>query len=174
MATSVKMNGIDELVEKLDGLAYDMRFRGGRFALRKAAQVVRDQARKNAGVLNDPKTREEIAKNVVERWSSKYNKATGNLKFRVGVLGGVFGKLQGETTGVYGSKFTKATRKRGAVVGGPGGDTRHWGYLEFGTETAAARPWLRPAGQQSAQAATDAFIRSYSQGIDRALKRKGK
>ena len=171
---SVTMTGVEELVKKLEGLKYDLQRKGGRFALRKAAQVIRDQARSNAGRVNDPETAAEIAKNINERWAPKFNQATGDLKFRVGIMGGVFGKLQGDTTGVYGDKFTKATRKRGAINQDlPGGDTRHWGYLEFGTEKMAARPFLRPAMDQSAQKATDVFIDQYGRAIDRALKKAG-
>lgn len=173
-AFSVTMTGVDELSKKLEGLQYDMARKGGRFALRKAAQVIRDQARSNASSINDPETSATIAKNITERWSNVYNKRTGDLMFRVGVLGGVFGKLQGDETGVYGDKFTKATRKRGAINQDlPGGDTRHWGYLEFGTEKMAARPFMIPAMHQSAQAATDKFIASYGQALDRILKKAG-
>lgn len=171
----VKMEGLDALTAKLEGLKYDIAKKGGRFALRKAAQVVRDAARQNAIGLNDPSTSATIAKNITERWSSRYNKTTGDLKFRVGVQGGVFGKLQGETTGLYGDKFTKATRKRGAINGDlPGGDTRHWGYLEFGTENAAAQPFFARALSQNAQQATNVFIREYVRSIDRALKKAAK
>lgn len=170
---SVTMTGLDELVKKLEGLKYDVAKKGGRFALRKAAQVIRDAARANALALDDPESSAVIAKNIFERWSNIYNKRTGDLKFRVGITGGVFGKLKGDETGVYGSKFTKSTRKKGALSGGPGGDTRHWGYLEFGTEKMASRPFLRPAIEANAQKATDVFIREYSKAIDRALKRAG-
>lgn len=167
------MEGVEALAKRLEGLKYDVAKKGGRFALRKAAQVVRDKARANAQALNDPETAAEISKNITERWASKFNKSTGDLMFRVGILGGVFGKLQGDTTGVYGDKFTKKTRKKGAVIGGPGGDTRHWGYLEFGTEFAAARPFMRPAGEQSAQEATSVFIEQFDKALDRALKKAG-
>jgi HK97 gp10 family phage protein len=169
---SVTMSGLDELNKKLAGLKYDIAKKGGRFALRKAAQVIRNQARQNAQALNDPETAATISKNITERWGSKFNQSTGDLMFRVGIMGGVFGKLQGDTTGVYGDKFTKSTRKKGALGGDlPGGDTRHWGYLEFGTETAAATPFLRPAMDTAAQKATDVFIVQYGNALDRALKK---
>ena len=171
---SVKMNGVEELSKKLEGLKYEVSKKGGRYALRKAAQVVRDAARQNAQTLNDPETSATIAKNITERWGSKFNQRTGDLMFRVGLMGGVFGKLQGETTGVYGDKFTKATRVRGALGGDlPGGDTRHWGYLEFGTEKMAARPFFARALPENAQKATDVFIDQFGRAIDRALKRAG-
>lgn len=173
MATSVQMNGLPELKKKLEGLKYDAQKRGGRAALRKAAQLVRNAARVNALTIDDPETADVIAKNITERWSNVYNRRTGNLMFRVGILGGVFGKLQGDLTGAYGDKFTKATRKKGAHGSFPGGDTRHWGYLEFGTERAAAQPFFQRALADNAQAATDVFIRSWSEAIDRALKKAG-
>ena len=170
---SVKMTGIDELNKKLEGLKYDVQKKGGRFALRKAAQLVRDAAKQNALSLDDPESSEVIAKNIVERWSSPFNKATGDLKFRVGVLGGALGKAAGDTLGLYGDKATKSTKKRGSVAAGPGGDTRHWAYLEFGTERAAARPFFQRSLSENAQKATDVFIDQFGRAIDRALKKAG-
>lgn len=170
----VKIEGIEALSKRLEGMKYEAQRAGGRFALRKAAQVVRDAAKKNAMRINDPQTSEEIFRNITERWGSRYNKRTGDLMFRVGVLGGVFGKLNGDVTGSYGSKFTKATRARGAISSGPGGDTRHWGYVEFGTEKMAAQPFLRPALEQNIPQVTRVFITEWNKSIDRAIKKAGK
>lgn len=160
---SVSMEGVDALKKKLEGLSYDMSKKGGRFALRKAAQVIRDKARQNAISLNDPKTSEVIAKNITEKWNGRLNKTTGDLGFRIGVLGGARDySASGEiTTGRSASE-------------NPGGDTFYWRFLEFGTEKMAARPFMVPAMNQAAQAATDKFIASYSQALDRALKKMGK
>lgn len=175
MATqSVKMEGVEALSKRLEGLKYDVSKKGGRFALRKAAQVVRDAARQNAQQLDDPKSREIIAKNVVERWSNVYNKRTGNLMFRVGVLGGAMGKAAGDSLGLFGDKATKSTRAKGSVVAGPGGDTRHWAYLEFGTEKAAAQPFFQRAMADNIQPATDTFIAEFNRALDRALAKMGK
>lgn len=172
---SVQMNGLDELNKKLEGLSYDVQKKGGRFALRKAAQVLRDAARSGAASLNDPETPAVIAKNIMERWSSQYNKRTGDLMFRVGVMGGAFGKAAGDTQGLYGDKFTKATRKRGAMGGDlPGGDTRHWAYLEFGTEKMPARPFIQPAVEGNLQQATNVFMKQFDAAIGRAIKKQGK
>lgn len=153
---SVQMTGVDELVKKLTGLKYDIQKRGGRFALRKAAQVIRDAARQNAQRVDDTETGRSIAKNITERWSNRYNKVSGNLKFRVGVLGG--------------SKLPKKGEKPDMSADGP---TPHWRLLEFGTEKMAARPFFVPAMKANAQAATDAFLREFPKAIDRALKRAG-
>ena len=42
-----KFNGLPELLGKLDGLEYDLKRKGGRFALRRAAQVIREPRRLN-------------------------------------------------------------------------------------------------------------------------------
>lgn len=156
---SVKMNGVDELVKKLEGLKYDLQKKGGRFALRKAAQVVRDQARDNARRVDDPSTPASIPQNIVERWSNIYNKRTGDLMFRVGVLGG--------------SQAVKKTITKSGKEKTTGSDVYYWRYLEFGTEKMAARPFMAPALAQAAQKATDTFIDQYGRAIDRALKKAG-
>lgn len=153
---SVKMNGVDELVKKLEGLKYDMIKKGGRFALRKAAQVIRDQARSNAQRVDDSETGRSIAKNITEKWNGRVNKQTGDLAFRVGVNQGAVLPKKGEQ-----------------VDTAAGGPTPHWRLLEFGTEKMAARPFMVPAMAQAAQKATDTFIDQYGRAIDRALKKAG-
>lgn len=149
----VKLNGVDALVAKLDALKYETRYKGGRFALRKAAQVIRNKARESASALDDAETGRSIADNITEKWNNRLFKRTGDLGFRVGVQGGA-----------------KVTVK-GNPDGGAKSPTPHWRLLEFGTENMAARPFMRPAGEQSAQAATDEFIRQYGKAIDRAIKK---
>ena len=82
------MEGLPELLGKLDSVTEDIKYKGGRFALRRAAQVIRDQARANAAKVDRPQTPTNIAANIVERWNGRLFKRTGNLGFRVGVLGG--------------------------------------------------------------------------------------
>ncbi|MCK5864695.1 MAG: HK97 gp10 family phage protein [Marinobacter adhaerens] len=159
---SYEMTGLPELLGKLDGLEYDLKRKGGRFALRRAAQVIRDQARQNAERVDDPRTSENIAANIVERWSGRLFKRTGNLGFRVGVLGGAKGaaKDSGEVEG------------KGS--GNPGGDTFYFRFVEFGTENAPAQPFMRPAINQVGNEPVDVFIKEYGKSIDRALKRARK
>jgi HK97 gp10 family phage protein len=151
---TVKMNGIDELNKKLIGLKYDVQKKGGRFALRKAAQVIREAARRNALGVDDSATGRSIAENITEKWSSRLNKRTGDLEFRVGVSGG--------------AKVPKLNTDEGA-----GGPTPHWRLLEFGTEKMAAKPFFGKALPENAQEATEVFIDQFGRAIDRALKRAG-
>lgn len=152
-----EMTGLPELLGKLDGLEFDIKRKGGRFALRKAAQVLRDQARANADRVDDPQSSARIAENIVERWSGRTFKKTGNMMFRVGVMGGAGGSTQSSD-----------------LSGLPGGDTRHWRFLEFGTENTQAQPIFRPAPDQAGQQAVDVFVNEYSKKIDRVLKQARK
>ncbi|MES2910623.1 MAG: HK97-gp10 family putative phage morphogenesis protein [Pseudomonadota bacterium] len=144
---------LQRLSRTFDSLKKEVRYKSGRFALRKAAQLVRDAARENASRLDDPITAANISKNITERWSSRYYKATGDLMFRVGVMGGAGGRAKSEE-----------------LASLPGGDTQHWRHLEFGTERTAAQPIMQPALRNNAQAATDVFVTQLDKGIERALK----
>lgn len=159
MADGVEFSllGMDELVGKLDAVAHETKYKGGRFALRKAAQLIRDKAKENAARLNDPKSAENIAANIKERWNGRLYKRTGDLGFRVGVMGGAGG--------------TDETEK---FAGLPGGDTRHWRLVEFGTSKTRAQPHMRPALTDNLGAATDEFLRHYEKALDRAIKKANK
>ncbi|MBA1249847.1 HK97-gp10 family putative phage morphogenesis protein [Pseudomonas luteola] len=159
MADSIEFSliGMDSLLGKLDSVSKDIKYKGGRYALRKAAQVIREAAKQNASRIDDPETAADISKNIVERWSSKRFKQSGDLAFRVGVMGGAGGNLSAkEQSGL------------------PGGDTRHFRYVEFGTEDTQAQPFLRPALEQNIDAATSAFLTAYEKALDRAIKRAAK
>lgn len=147
-----KITGLDALLGKLESIQYETKFKGGRFALRKAAQVIREAAKQNAMQLDDDGTGRSIAQNIVERWSSKRFKATGDLGFRVGVAG-------------------RAVTQKSNPDQGAGSPTPHWRLLEFGTSKMRARPFLRPALEQNTGAATDEFVNQYGKAIDRAIKR---
>lgn len=151
---SFQIQGLDALVGKLENLKYETKKKGGRFALRKAAQLIVRAAKANAARVDDPETRANIEKNITERWNARLFKRTGDLGFRVGVLGGAGGsKTSNELSGL------------------PGGDSRHWRHLEFGTENMPAQPILRPALANNVNSATDEFVTQYEKVIDRAIKR---
>lgn len=146
--------GLDSLQAKLDSVTYDMKRRGGRFALRKAAQVLKRQIQQNAQRLDDPETAANIAANVAERWSGRTFKRTGNLAFKVGIMGGAGG-----------------SKPASAFSGLPGGDTRHWRQLEFGNERMRAQPFMRPSIDQAAGEITNEFVVQYEKALVRAIRR---
>ncbi|WP_165856735.1 HK97-gp10 family putative phage morphogenesis protein [Marinobacter sp. JSM 1782161] len=156
MADGVEFSliGLDSLQSKLDAATYDMKRRGGRFALRKAAQVLKRQVQQNAKRLDDPQSAADISENVAERWSGRTFKRTGNLAFRVGIMGGAGG-----------------SKSASALSTLPGGDTRHWRHLEFGTERARAQPFMRPAMDQAAGAIINEFADQYEKALVRAIRR---
>lgn len=151
---SFQIEGVNSLVAKLDTINEDMRKKGGRFALRKAANLIRDKAKEGAKRIDDPESAADIAENITVRFSSRTFKRNGNLMFRVGVMGGAGGNASGA-----------------AYDGLPGKDTRHWRHVEFGTELAPAQPFMRRALAENVDAATAEFVTQYDKAVDRALRR---
>jgi HK97 gp10 family phage protein len=149
-----KLQGVDGLVAKLEAVSYDMKRKGGRSALRKAAQLVADRAKENASRIDDPETGRSIAKNIALRWNGRLFKQSGNLGFRVGVLYGAVLKNGGD----------KAANS----------PTPHWRLIEFGTVKMRGTPFMRRALAEHIGEATDAFVSSYTKAIDRAIKRAAK
>lgn len=152
---TITMDGIEELLAKLDAVTYDAKRKGGRFALRKAAGVVEKALKQNASSVDDPQTAADISKNVAVRFSNRTFKNTGDLKFRVGILGG--------------ASFTKKD-----VSGLAGGDTRHWRHVEMGTESMPAQPFMRRALSDNLQPATNEFMEQYKKSIERAILKASK
>lgn len=152
-ALSWNVQGLEELNERFRYLGFDMRYKGGRFALRKAVNIVRDQAKTNALAFDDPTTGRVIADNIAVRWGGKHFKQTGELMFRVGVLGS--NKISGNSNPDTGA----------------GGATPHWHLLEFGTSKMAAQPFLRPAAESNLQNITNEFVKHYERAMMRALRR---
>jgi HK97 gp10 family phage protein len=156
MADNIEFSliGIDSLSDKLRTITYDMKRKGGRTALRKAAQLVAEKAREGASRIDDPGTGRSIADNIAIRWNGRLFKANGDLGFRVGVLHGAQLKNGGET-----------------AANSP---TPHWRLFEFGTEKMRAQPFMRQALADHIGEATSAFLTEYEKAIDRAIKRAAK
>lgn len=148
------ITGLDSLLGKLDSLSYDVRRKGGRAALRKAAQVVVQKAKEGAERIDDKETGRSIADNIALRWNGKLFKQTGDLGFRIGVLHGAVLKNGGDLS--------------------PNSPTPHWRLIEFGTEKMAAVPFMRPALANSISEATNTFVSEYEKAIGRAIRRAAK
>ncbi len=156
MAESIEFSliGIDSLLGKLESINYDMKRKGGRSALRRAAQLVAGKAKEGAERLDDKETGRSIAQNIAVRWNGRRFKATGDLAFRVGVLHGAVLKDGG-------NKAENAP-------------TPHWRLLEFGAEKMRAQPFMRNALADNISAATNEFLSQYEKAIDRAIRRAQK
>jgi HK97 gp10 family phage protein len=159
MQGDYQLQGLEEVLGRLKALEEEPRKKTTRFALRKAANLIRDRAKQNAAALDDPTTSNNIAANIAVQVDNKHFKRTGDLKMRVGVRGGAKGHA------------AAVGELRGAGSGNPGGDTFYWRFLEFGTSNMAARPFLRPAMDQQAGAASDTFVAEFDKAITRAIRR---
>ncbi|AVJ20040.1 hypothetical protein CLM71_08760 [Serratia sp. MYb239] len=149
-----RLTGIDEFLGKLDSVSYDLKRKGGRAALRKAANVIVNKAKDNAARVDDPETGRRIADNIALRWNGREFKRTGNLAFRIGVLHGAVLKNHPD-------------KARNAP-------TPHWRLLEFGTENMRAQPIMRPAAEEGAVPAINTFAVEYEKSIDRGIARAKK
>ncbi|WP_028627657.1 HK97-gp10 family putative phage morphogenesis protein [Metapseudomonas resinovorans] len=149
--------GLDSLLGKLEAISYDVKRKGGRSALRKAAQVVANNAKEGARRVDDAQTGRSIADNIALRWNGRLFKRTGDLGFRIGVLHGAVLPKQGD-----------------AVDTTQNAPTPHWRLLEFGTEKMRADPFMRSALADHIGEVTSTFVTEYEKAIDRAIKRAQK
>jgi HK97 gp10 family phage protein len=169
MDLSVKITGVDTLVDRLSTLPDKVQRREARRAARAGAVVFRDAARRNfvSQKIDDPDTPENIEKNIAVRESRRQGKRAGGIAMRVGVLGGAkqyVENIRNIQAGRVGKKYRVGGSKKN-----PGGDTFYWRFWEFGTKKLRARPFMRPAFAQQTQAATDATALELSAGLDRLL-----
>lgn len=148
--------GLDSLLGKLESVTYDVKRKGGRSSLRKAAQLVAAKAKEGAARVDDPETGRSIAANIGLRWNGRLFKRTGDLGFRIGVMHGAVIKTKGNPDP------------------GLNGPTPHWRLLEFGTQNMRAQPFMRSALGNNISAVTATFVNEYEKAIDRAIKRAAK
>lgn len=156
MADGVEFSilGLDSLLGKLSEVSVDVRHKGGRAALRKAAQVVVQKAKAGAERIDDKATGRSISDNIALRWNGRLFKRTGDLGFRVGVLHGAVLKDGGDLSS--------------------NAPTPHWRLIEFGTEKMPAAPFMRPALADSISEVINTFVTEYEKAIDRAIRRAAK
>lgn len=156
MADGVEFSliGLDGLLGKLDSVSNDVRRKGGRASLRKAAQIVMQKAKEGAEKIDDKETGRSISDNIALRWNGRLFKRTGDLGFRIGVMHGAVLKDGGDLS--------------------PNSPTPHWRLIEFGTEKMAAAPFMRPALANSISEVANTFLTEYEKAIDRAIRRAAK
>jgi HK97 gp10 family phage protein len=150
-----RLNGADQLINRLSKLPDKLQDKAGRVSARKAMAIVREDARRRLKAIDDPGTPESIPKNVFIQQSRRGSKTIGGVMMRVGILGGA-------RTG-----FRKTDRAAAAKAKTyPGGDTRYWRFVELGTEKISARPFLRPALEQNAEKVVSTLTTGLSVEID--------
>ena len=157
-----KLEGLETVQAKLKSLAKETagqsETQATNFALLRAAQYVRDQAKQGASRLDDPETARSIADNIIAKKRSKRtNIRSQSLGYRVGVMGG-------GRTWKPGEEVDKSSGAR----------TPHFHLLELGTENMQARPFMRPALTKNIQTVTGIFVRNYEKKIDNILKKQSR
>lgn len=167
-----KVDGFDELRNKFEQVKGISKGNEARNALRRAANILRDQARANVKKYDDAKTPEDIAKNIVATFASRTSKRTGNIAFRVGVMGGA--KNYAETRENVRKGRVGAEYKTLGDKSNPGGDTWYWRFLEFGTKKAGAKPFMRPIVGQVGDKSFDEFFNQFDKALDRSIKKGNK
>jgi HK97 gp10 family phage protein len=172
MDLSVKITGVDTMVDRLSKLADKVQRTEARKAARKGAIVMRNAARQNfrAANIDDPDTRENIGKNIAVQESRRGGKAAAGIMMRVGILGGAR-QYAGTKANVRKGRAGKTYAVGGTLAkvgGGPGGDTFYWRFHEFGApgRNIKARPFMRPAFAQTPQTATDAVALALNFSLD--------
>lgn len=152
MIVTTTITGTEQIVRNLKLLPERIGRNAMRRALRKGANVIRDQARINARQLDDNLTREAIYKNIVTQgMGRKRERQAGGVGMRVGVLGGA--------------------RKGRGGNSNPGGDTWYWRLVHFGTSKMAASPFLTQAMASQASKAFSTTIDSIKIEVDKELRK---
>ncbi|PTV57974.1 HK97-gp10 family putative phage morphogenesis protein [Pseudomonas putida] len=156
MADGVEFSilGLGSLLGNLEEVSVDVRRKGGRAALRRAAQVVVQKAKEGAERIDDSATGRSISDNIALRWNGRLFRRTGDLGFRIGVLHGAVLKDGGDLSA--------------------NAPTPHWRLFEFGTEKMPAAPFMRPALADNISLVTNTFVTEYEKAIDRAIRRAAK
>lgn len=134
MADSVQLTGFDDLAKKLRELAPAMRKRVLRNALAAGARLVRDDAKRNAPLLQNaakaPYRTRGTVRNAIRVRTSKQARKAGDV--------GVFVNVKPAKSGARGAKSKT--------------DPFYWRWLEFGSSKMAATPFLKPATDKLPQA----------------------
>jgi HK97 gp10 family phage protein len=135
----VKVTASPGLIDRMSTLPEKLQRKGAVAAARQAMRLVVNAARAEARNIDDPETRENIAKNIISQNSPRSGRRIGGVAMRVGVRGG--------------AAFSKAREAQAA--GNPGGYTWYWRFLELGAERVPREEFLLPALMRNAQAVTD-------------------
>ncbi|TNH06632.1 HK97-gp10 family putative phage morphogenesis protein [Testudinibacter sp. TR-2022] len=145
-SVTVKVSGLKELQKAMGELGRKASNRIAVKAMRKGGAIVRDKARANAPVLTE---------NVPHRKAGTVKKAISS-RTKIGRNGktNTYVWVKGLSTKQI-LKFKGKTGKSGAF--NPK-DPFYWRFLEFGTSKMPAKPFMRPAFEQSKQQAAKAII----------------
>ena len=151
---TMKWEGVDQVLERMQKLSLRMQTSIPRKAARRGMNLVRDAARARAQRIDDvstvPPLGSTIYRNIIVQ-ESRRGKQLGGILMRVGVRGG---------------SRTRPGQWRGPT--GVGGTTPHWRHVEFGAQGKKARPFMRPALQENQGAVADTVAEVLREELDKA------
>ena len=164
--------GLATIIDRIHVFAEHMQKKGARAAARKAMVPVRDDARARAKVIDDENTNDPskpdysiIWQNIVINESARGGRRIGGIVMRVGVRGGALSKVERTLAGGVGrrasGRIVKVFRPIKKAITHPGGDTRHWRFVELGTKDIAARPFMRPALENNIGKVMDELVKEF-------------
>ena len=160
-----EMTGLDEVIEKIRLLGKPKKVKNAATrSARKAMNIVKKAAIQNAKGLDDKDSSNRIWKNIITKPSKTKD---GFVMMKVGVKGGARkypNTAPNRRKGVVGQTYETGGSSKNA-----GGDTWYWRFLEFGSATNNAKPFLRPALNSNIQAAEAEFKRSFSEELDKEI-----
>lgn len=166
---SAEFKGVDEALNRLRTLAPALQDKGAKFAMSKGADLIRSKAIMNAKVIDSPDSEEQIWKNIVVRFSPRVFRRTGNVMFRVGVMGGA-ANYANTKDNVRSGKAGKSYKTAGDKTN-PGGDTWYWRFVEFGSAKTKARPFMRPALLDQPEITLSVIQKSLNEYIDKQARK---
>lgn len=151
---NVKVEGLSQIHKALSELGRKVSNKIAVKAMREGGKIVREQARQNAPVLSQstPYRRAGTLKKAIKS-STKVLK-NGKIGTVIRVKGltakqiGAF-KAKNASSGAYNPK-----------------DQYYWRFVEFGTSKMPAKPFLRPAFEQTKEKAATEIIKTLKDGIE--------
>ena len=151
---NVKVEGLSQIHKALSELGRKVSNKIAVKAMREGGKIVREQARQNAPVLSQstPYRRAGTLKKAIKS-STKVLK-NGKIGTVVRVK---------ELTTKQNETFKVRSGKKGAL--NPK-DPYYWRFLEFGTSKMPAKPFMRPAFEQSKEKAATEIIKALKDGIE--------
>ncbi|MGP5546248.1 HK97-gp10 family putative phage morphogenesis protein [Psychrobacter alimentarius] len=161
-----EIEGLDEVIARMRELGEPRKVKNAATrSARKAMNIVRKAAIENAKGLDDKDSSNRIWKNIITKPNK--TKGYGYLMMRVGVKGGARkypNTAPNRRKGVVGQTYETGGSSKNA-----GGDTWYWRFLEYGSATNSATPFLRPALNNNKDAAESEFKRSFSEELDKEI-----
>lgn len=154
MANEFEIKGLDGVLAKMRTLSPKLQRKGLVAAVRKGANIVRDDARNRAKQFDDPSTPKPIWREIVTRVNGRRGRQEGGVVMQVGVRGG--------------ARSEKSNRSSNSS-NDAGSSVWYWRLLEFGTSEMAAQPFMRPALESNTEKATDAIVTELKRQLDEVL-----